>query len=40
VPGEQQRMRPAQAATGTGDDHDFIFETHGLIHRRTPAGQY
>ncbi|MNI30258.1 hypothetical protein D3C73_840990 [compost metagenome] len=37
--GEQQRMRPSQAATGTGNDHDFIFEAHRLIHGGTPAGQ-
>ncbi|MNI48149.1 hypothetical protein D3C73_1027030 [compost metagenome] len=30
--GEQQCVRPSQAATRTGDDHDFIFETHRLIH--------
>ncbi|MNN75499.1 hypothetical protein D3C81_1918060 [compost metagenome] len=37
--GEQQRVGPSQATTGTGDDHDFIFETHRLIHGGTPAGQ-
>ncbi|MCY1175405.1 hypothetical protein D9M73_156410 [compost metagenome] len=30
--GEQQCMRPSQADTGSGDDHDFIFEAHRLIH--------
>jgi len=28
VPGEQQRMGPAQPAAGTGDDHDLILELH------------
>jgi hypothetical protein len=28
MPGEQQRMGPAQSATGTGDDHDLILELH------------
>ncbi|MNL29505.1 hypothetical protein D3C87_1511880 [compost metagenome] len=30
--GEQQCMRPSQAATSSGNDHDFIFEAHRLIH--------
>ncbi|MNX53346.1 hypothetical protein D3C86_840390 [compost metagenome] len=30
--GEQQCVRPSQAATCTGDDHDFIFEAHRLVH--------
>ncbi|MNL51116.1 hypothetical protein D3C87_1741880 [compost metagenome] len=30
--GEQQCMRPSQAATCTGDDHNFIFEAHRFIH--------
>ncbi len=33
VPGEQQRMGTPEAATGAGDNHDFIFETHRFIHR-------
>src|SRR5471032_947970 len=32
-------MRPPEPAASTGDDHDFIFETHRLIHGATPAGQ-
>jgi hypothetical protein len=30
--GEQQSVRPSEATTGSGDDYDFIFETHRLIH--------
>ncbi|MNI35925.1 hypothetical protein D3C73_899620 [compost metagenome] len=36
---EQQCVGTPQATTGPGDDHDFIFEAHRLVHCGTPAGQ-
>lgn len=33
LPGEQQCVGASEATTGSGDDDNFIFETHRLIHR-------